>query len=45
MIFISFNPKTNKWTRLNDFPGAPREDAVGFSMNGKGTLDWDIIMI
>ena len=34
--FYQFNPKTNKWKRLNDFPGAPREDAVGFSMNGKG---------
>lgn len=34
--FYQFNPKTNKWKQLNDFPGAPREDAVGFSMNGKG---------
>lgn len=34
--FYSFNPKQNKWTRLNDFPGAPRQDAIGFSMNGKG---------
>jgi len=34
--FYQFNPKTNKWTQLNDFPGAPRSGAVGFSMNGKG---------
>jgi N-acetylneuraminic acid mutarotase len=34
--FYKFDPKQNKWTKLNDFPGSPRSDAVGFSMNGKG---------
>ena len=34
--FYEYDPIQNKWTRLNDFPGAPRYCDVGFSMNGKG---------
>ncbi len=34
--FYEYNPSTNSWTRLNDFPGAPRYCDVGFSLNGKG---------
>ena len=36
--FYEFDPQLNKWTQLQDFPGAPREGAVGFSMNGKGYI-------
>lgn len=34
--FYEFDPIKNKWTQLNDFPGAPRRGSIGFSMNGKG---------
>jgi len=34
--FYEFDPIKNKWTQLKDFPGAPRYDCIGFSMNGKG---------
>lgn len=34
--FYRFDPSKNNWVRLSDFPGAPRQDAVGFSMNDRG---------
>jgi len=34
--FYEYDPLYNKWTRLNDFPGAPRSNAIGFTYNGKG---------
>lgn len=34
--FYEFDPATNKWKQLNDFPGTHRENAVAFSLNGKG---------
>jgi N-acetylneuraminic acid mutarotase len=30
-----YDPATNKWTRKAEFPGTPRANAFGFSINGK----------
>lgn len=30
-----YNPSTDSWTQMSDFPGAPRQAAVGFVLNGK----------
>jgi len=34
--FYEYDQSKNKWTQLNDFPGAPRRGSIGFSMDGKG---------
>jgi len=34
--FYSYDPGTNEWTRVADFIGSARYDAIGFSLNGKG---------
>lgn len=34
--FWVYNPTTDKWIRVANFPGKGRTDAVGFSVNGKG---------
>lgn len=34
--FYEYDPIYNKWTQLDNFPGAPRQGAISFSMNGKG---------
>lgn len=34
--FWMYDPSTDNWTRIARFPGAGRENAVGFSVNGKG---------
>jgi hypothetical protein len=34
--FYEYDPSKNKYTQLNDFPGAPRRGSIGFSMDGKG---------
>lgn len=34
--FWMYNPSTDKYTQIADFPGKGRVDAVGFSINGKG---------
>jgi len=36
--FWSFNPSTNSWTQKTTFAGGKREDAFGFSVNGKGYI-------
>ena len=36
--FFEYNPNTNTWTQLSDFPGTPRTGAAGFSINGKGYI-------
>ena len=33
-----YNPTTNQWTTLSDFPGAARSFAIGQAYNGKGYL-------
>ncbi|MES2559215.1 MAG: kelch repeat-containing protein [Bacteroidota bacterium] len=33
--FYSFNPSTQKWTKIADMPGAGRQDACAFVLNGK----------
>ncbi len=30
-----YNPSSDSWTQMSDFPGAPRQGAVGFVLNGK----------
>jgi N-acetylneuraminic acid mutarotase len=34
--FWTYNPTTDRWDRLADFPGNGRTASVGFSINGKG---------
>jgi N-acetylneuraminic acid mutarotase len=34
--FWAYNPSIDRWTRIADFPGKGRVNAVGFSANGKG---------
>lgn len=34
--FYTYDPDTDQWTKLADFPGAPRGFGVGLSYNGKG---------
>ena len=36
--FYKYDPKLDRWFQINDFPGAPRQGAVGFSINGKGYI-------
>jgi len=36
--FYEFDSSANKWTRKADFSGSARENAVGFSVNGKGYI-------
>lgn len=36
--FWVYNPSTDRWDRLADFPGAGRTAAVAFSINGKGYI-------
>ncbi len=36
--FWEFNPVTNSWTQKADFAGGKRENAFGFSLNGKGYI-------
>ena len=36
--FWEYNPNSDEWTQKNDFAGAPRFGAVGFSINGKGYI-------
>lgn len=36
--FFKYNPATNTWTQLQDFPGAGRRGAVGFAINGFGYI-------
>ena len=31
-----YNPSSDSWTQMSDFPGVPRQGAVGFVLNGKG---------
>lgn len=35
---FQYDPVTNQWTTLNDFPGADRSFAIGQAYNGKGYL-------
>lgn len=34
--FWEYNPKTNTWRKVADFPGIARYGAIAFSINGKG---------
>ncbi|SNR54328.1 Ig-like domain (group 2) [Maribacter sedimenticola] len=34
--FWEYNPETDTWRKLNNFPGEGRTGAVGFSIDGKG---------
>lgn len=36
--FFRYDPATNSWTQLTDFPGAARRGAVGFSIDGYGYI-------
>lgn len=36
--FYEYDPSTNTWAVKSDFPGAPRYDAVGFSIGNKGYI-------
>jgi N-acetylneuraminic acid mutarotase len=36
--FWMYDPAQDFWTKLTDFPGEPRKDAVAFTVNGKGYL-------
>jgi N-acetylneuraminic acid mutarotase len=36
--FWSFNPQTNEWLKLKNFPNGPRYNAVGFSSATKGYI-------
>ena len=36
--FWEYDPVTNAWTQKADFGGGPREQAVGFSIGGKGYI-------
>jgi N-acetylneuraminic acid mutarotase len=31
-----YDPSNDSWETMSDFPGSPRESAVGFALNGKG---------
>ena len=34
--FWEYDPLTNKWTQLPDFPGGERSNSIGFALNGNG---------
>ncbi len=34
--FYEYNPETDTWKRIADFPGTARLDCIGFASNGKG---------
>ncbi|MBI1767497.1 MAG: galactose oxidase [Bacteroidetes bacterium] len=34
--FWKYDPNSDHWSRVADFPGSPRSGAVAFSLNGKG---------
>ncbi len=34
--FYEYNPETDAWNRIADFPGTARLDCIGFASNGKG---------
>jgi len=36
--FYEYDPSSNTWTARANFPGAPRYDAVGFSIGNKGYI-------
>lgn len=36
--FWTYDPQRDQWTLIETFPGDPRRDALGFSLNGKGYI-------
>lgn len=36
--FWAYDPQRDQWTLTEAFPGDPRRDAIGFSLNGKGYI-------
>lgn len=35
---LEYNPLKNKWKKLGEFPGVPRQGAMAFSVNNKGYI-------
>lgn len=41
-LMFKYNPDTDTWTKMNDFPGTSRSFAIGAEYNGKGYLGFGL---
>ena len=40
--FFEYDAVSNTWKQISDLPGKPRENAMGFALNGKGYLAFGV---